>query len=274
MIGFITWDMRPEIFDLGFISVRWYGLLFAAAFFFGYIVMLRYFKMDGLSVKMLDSLSMYVFIGTVLGARLGHCLFYEPEYYLSKPWEIFKIWHGGLASHGAAIGILTALYLFARKMKIPMLNVLDRVVIVVALGGFFIRMGNFFNSEIYGIETNLPWGVIFVRTGETVAKHPTQIYEALVALGLFFGLHKTFTTFYKRLPEGTIFALFLIVLFAMRFFIEFIKEVQVDFESKMTLNMGQWLSIPFVLFGIGLIGYLYYKNKGFLVSEKENVKRP
>jgi prolipoprotein diacylglyceryltransferase len=154
-----------------------------------------------------------------------------------------------------------------------MLNILDRVVIVVALGGFFIRMGNFFNSEIYGIETSLPWGVIFVYSKETVAKHPTQIYEALVALGLFFGLHKMFIKFYKRLPEGTIFALFLIVLFAMRFFIEFIKEVQVDFESKMALNMGQWLSIPFVLFGVGLMGYLYYKNEGLLLHEKESVKR-
>jgi phosphatidylglycerol:prolipoprotein diacylglycerol transferase len=203
---------------------------------------------------------------------LGHCLFYEPEYYLSKPWEIIKIWHGGLASHGAALGIFLALYLFARKMKIPMLNIYDRVAIVVALSGVFIRLGNFFNSEIYGIETTLPWGVIFVQSEQTVAKHPTQIYEALVALVLFIGLHKLFVSQYKRLPNGMIFGIFLVVLFSMRFFIEFIKEVQVDFESKMTLNMGQWLSIPLVILGAGLIAYLYHKNQGFFISESNTQK--
>lgn len=266
MIGQIVWDFSPEIFELGFLSVRWYGLLFAASFFFGYLVMLKYFKLDGLSVKVLDSISMYMFIGVVLGARLGHCLFYEPAYYLSNPLELFKIWHGGLASHGAAVGIFTALYLFSRKMKIPYLNILDRMAVVVALSGFFIRMGNFFNSEIYGVATSKPWGVVFVQAGETIAKHPTQIYEALVALVLFFVLHRMFMKWNKRMVNGVIFSIFLIVLFTNRFLIEFIKENQVDFESTMSLNMGQWLSIPLILCGIATLIVLYVRNKGFLLS--------
>ncbi|MDY0281388.1 MAG: prolipoprotein diacylglyceryl transferase [Salinivirgaceae bacterium] len=264
MLGHIVWDMNPEIFSIGFISVRWYGLLFAASFFFGYIVMLKYFKIDGLSIKVLDSVSMYMFIGVVIGARLGHCLFYELDYYLSNPLEILKIYNGGLASHGAAVGIFVALYLFSRKNKIPYLNILDRMAIVVALSGFFIRMGNFFNSEIYGVATSKPWGVIFVRAHETVAKHPTQIYEALVALLLFFVLHTMFMKWNKRLVNGVIFSILLIVLFLNRFLIEFIKEVQVDFETTMSLNMGQWLSIPLILTGVVILVSLYSQNKGFL----------
>lgn len=266
MIGYIIWDVSPEIFTIGSFSLRWYGLLFAATFFFGYLILKRFIKMDGLSIKVLDSLAMYFFIGTVIGARLGHCFFYEPEYYLSNPAEILKIWHGGLSSHGGAVGILIALYLFSRKFKIPMINILDRVVVVVALGGLLIRMGNLFNSEIYGIETTLPWGFIFVRAGETVPKHPTQIYEGLAALLIFFLLYKLFVSKHKQLHNGVLFGLFLTLLFTMRFFVEFIKEDQVAHEAGMVLNIGQWLSLPFILFGIGLLIYIYYKNKGFLIK--------
>jgi prolipoprotein diacylglyceryl transferase len=192
-------------------------------------------------------------LGTVIGARLGHCLFYEPEYYLSNPIEILKIWRGGLASHGAALGILLALYLWTRKFKKKFVWILDRIVIVVALGGAFIRLGNLMNSEIYGVETSLPWGFIFIRNLEMVPKHPTQIYEALTYFLIFALLIWIYFRSDGKPRKGMLFSLFLILVFGMRFLIEFIKEDQVDFEQGMALNMGQWLSIPFVLLGSGLL---------------------
>lgn len=258
ILNFITWNVDPEIVSFWKISIRYYGVLFAAAFFFGYIIMQKIFKKEKLTIELLDNLTIYMAIGTVLGARLGHCLFYQPEYYLRNPLEILYIWHGGLASHGAAIGILIALYLFARKNKKPYIWILDRIVIVVALGGFFVRMGNLMNSEIYGIETSLPWGFVFIRDGQTLPKHPTQIYEALSYLLIFIVLYWVYNKNQSKPKPGFIFGVFLIALFSVRFFIEFIKEVQVDFENTMTLNMGQWLSIPFILAGIYLL-YASYK---------------
>lgn len=253
LLNYITWNVDPDIVHLGPLTIRYYGILFAASFFFGYIIMQKIFKREGLSIELLDKLTVYMAIGTVVGARLGHCLFYQPDYYLSNPLEILKIWHGGLASHGAAIGILIALYYFSKKNKKPYLWILDRIVIVVALAGFFIRMGNLMNSEIYGIETNLPWGFIFVRDGQVVPKHPTQIYEALSYIIIFALLYFIYNKKGKDVKQGLIFSLFLILLFAVRFFIEFIKEDQVGFEQGMALNMGQWLSIPFVLIGFFLL---------------------
>ncbi len=250
----IVWDVSPVIFKLGSIQVRYYGLFFALAFLLGYIVLERLvFKREGLKVELLDKLATYVIIGTVIGARLGHVLFYEPAYYLSHPLKILSIWEGGLASHGAAIGILLAIYLFTRKTGKSFLWVLDRLVIVVALGGFFIRMGNLMNSEIYGHFTNLPWGFIFIRDGQTEPRHPTQIYEGLSYLILFFGLIIYYIKRYTTMRNGTIFGIFLIALFGVRFLIEFIKEPQVEFETTMALNMGQWLSLPFILIGIWLL---------------------
>jgi len=256
IIDAINWNVNPEIFRIGNFAIRWYGLFFASGFFFGYILFMKFFKREGLTVEMLDKLTIYMAIGTVIGARLGHCLFYEPDYYLSNPVEILKIWRGGLASHGAAIGILLTLYLFVRKFKMKFIWILDRIVIAVALGGAMIRLGNLMNSEIYGIETSLPWGFVFNQEG--VSKHPTQIYEALTyfsVFGLLFGIYlKTKAKF----RDGTLFGLFLILVFGVRFLIEFIKEDQVPFEKEMQLNMGQWLSIPFVLIGLIII-YLYYR---------------
>jgi prolipoprotein diacylglyceryl transferase len=253
LLNYINWDVNPDIVSFWGLTIRYYGVLFAASFFFGYLIMQKIFKNEGLSTELLDKLTMYMAIGTVVGARLGHCLFYQPDYYLSNPWEILKIWHGGLASHGAAIGILIALYYFSKKNKKPYLWILDRIVIVVALAGFFIRMGNLMNSEIYGIETSLPWGFIFVRDGQTIPKHPTQIYEALSYLLIFVLLYSIYNKKGKNVKQGLIFSLFLILLFTVRFFIEFIKEDQVGFEQGMSLNMGQWLSIPFVLIGFYLL---------------------
>jgi phosphatidylglycerol---prolipoprotein diacylglyceryl transferase len=250
----ITWNADPEIFRIGNFALRWYGLLFASGFFFGYLIFLRVFKREGISVELLDRLTMYMAFGTIIGARLGHTLFYEPDYYLSNPVEILKIWRGGLASHGAAVGILVALYYYSKSIRRPFLWIMDRIVIVVALAGFFIRMGNLMNSEIYGIETTLPWGFIFVAAGESLPKHPTQIYEGLSYLGIF-GLLYYLYWHEGKLKPGFLFSIFLILLFTVRFLIEFIKEDQVDFEAGMALNMGQWLSIPFIIAGILLYAW-------------------
>jgi len=250
----IVWDISPIIVKLGSVQVRWYGLLFATAFLLGYIVLERQvFKREGLKVDLLDKLATYVIIGTVIGARLGHVLFYEPAYYLSNPLKILAIWQGGLASHGAAIGILLAIWFYVKKTGKTYWWVIDRVVIVVALGGFFIRMGNLMNSEIYGHVTSLPWGFVFVRDGQTDPRHPTQIYEALSYLILFFVLLNYYRKNYTTMRPGFIFGIFLIVLFGVRFLIEFLKEPQVAFENNMALNMGQWLSLPFIIFGIYLL---------------------
>lgn len=255
ILSSITWNLNPEIFSFGNFALRWYGLLFALGFVFGYIIMGKIFKWENIPQKTLDTLTTYMVVGTVIGARLGHCFFYEPEYYLANPLKILMIWEGGLASHGAAIGILIALILFVRKVKRPYLWILDRIVIVVALAGFFIRMGNLMNSEIYGVETSLPWGFVFERWGETNPKHPTQIYEGLSYILIFVLLYTIYIKHKTKLRHGFLFGLFLITLFTMRFVIEFIKEPQVGFEKNMILNMGQILSIPFILGGFILIYY-------------------
>lgn len=274
MLAYIHWNINPEIFHLGPFSIRYYGLMWALAFYFGYVLFNRFVKREKLPEGFLDSLTMYMIVGTVVGARLGHCLFYEPKFYLSHPLEILKIWHGGLASHGAAIGILIALYLFARKQKVPMLYVLDRVVIAVALGGVFIRLGNLFNSEIYGIETTMPWGFIFERNNEFFPKHPTQLYEALSYLVIFFVLYWYYRKKDAKFNMGSIFGAFLILLFGARFLIEYVKEPQVEFEKHMMLNMGQWLSVPFILAGIVFLLYSKYYSKVFIPEPaKNNVKK-
>lgn len=261
IFGAINWDVNPEIFRIGSFAVRWYGLLFASGFFFGYLIFLRFFKKEGLSVDLLDKLTIYMALGTVIGARLGHCLFYEPEYYLHNPVEILKIWRGGLASHGAAIGILAALWLFVRKYKFSFIWILDRIVVVVALGGAFIRLGNLMNSEIYGVETSLPWGFVFIRNLEMVPKHPTQIYESLTYFLIFLLLLWLYYRNDAKPKPGLLFSLFLILVFGMRFLIEFIKEDQVAFEAGMNLNMGQWLSIPFFLLGAGILVWSLRRRK-------------
>ena len=251
----VPWNVDPEIFRIGSFAVRWYGLLFACSFLFGYIIMNKIFKNENLSEAVLDRLTIYMAVGTIVGARLGHCLFYEPSYYLSHPVEILKIWHGGLASHGAAIGILTAIWLFVRKEKKDYTWAIDRVAIVVALSGFFIRMGNLMNSEIYGVETTLPWGFVFLRNGEAAPKHPTQIYEGLAYLFIFLLLLWLYWRKKGRHIQGTLISLTCILIFTARFFIEFLKEDQVAFEAGMKLNMGQILSIPFIV--LGIIWFIY-----------------
>lgn len=252
ILGTIYWDVEPEIFRVGDFAIRWYGLFFAMSFYFGYLIMTKFFKKEEIPVKLVDNLTIYVVIGTILGARLGHCFFYEPSYYFNHPIEIIKIWKGGLASHGAAVGILVTLYAFARKYKKPYLWILDRIVITVALAGFFIRMGNLMNSEIFGIRTNLPWGFIFASY-DNVPRHPTQIYEALSYLLIFVFLTRYYYKTDGKPNHGVIFGFFLVSLFSVRFLLEFLKLNQVSFEEGMPLNLGQLLSIPFILLGLGFL---------------------
>jgi len=251
----IAWDPDPIIFRLGPLAVRWYGVLFASGFFFGYIIMRKIFKNEGIGDEVLDRLTIYMAVGTIVGARLGHCFFYEPAYYLSNPLEILYIWHGGLASHGAAIGITLALWLFVRKENKQFMWIFDRIVIVVALAGVLIRLGNLMNSEIYGVETTLPWGFVFLRNGENSPKHPTQIYEALSYLAIFVLLFRIYWRKKGKFITGINASLFLILVFSARFLIEYVKEDQVTFEAAMKLNMGQWLSIPLVVTGLLMLIY-------------------
>lgn len=263
---YINWDVSPYIFDSGFLKIRWYSLMFILAFGLGILIYKKMIIKEKKPSVLWENIGFTVFIGTFLGARLGHCLFYEPAYYLSHFWEIFiPLKNGklsgfeGLASHGAAIGILCALYYYSRKNNVPYLWILDRIVITIALAGCFIRFGNLMNSEVYGQETSLPWGFVFKRWHETVPKHPTQIYESLSYLLIFIILYLIYLK--KRPPfrDGVIFSLFLILLFGARFGIEFLKEVQVDFEKDLPLDMGQWLSIPLIIAGFALLIFLYRK---------------
>ncbi len=269
----VPWDVDPEIIRIGSFAIRWYGLLFASSFVAGYLIMSKIFKNENLGEPVLDRLTIYMAIGVIAGARLGHCLFYEPAYYLSHPLEILMIWHGGLASHGAAIGILIAIWLFARKERKDYAWILDRIAIVVALSGFFIRMGNLMNSEIYGVETTLPWGFVFLRNDEVAPKHPTQIYEGLAYLAIFILLYRIYWAKKGEHIQGLLISLAIILIFTARFFIEFLKEDQVAFEASMKLNMGQWLSIPFIIAGITWL-YLSIKKKKRAVIKRVAVKAP
>ncbi|MFN8206772.1 MAG: prolipoprotein diacylglyceryl transferase [Bacteroidales bacterium] len=344
----VIWNPDPQILPLGPVSLRWYGLLFASGFVFGYLIFQHFIRKEKLKMELLDRLIVYMAVGTVVGARLGHCLFYDPSYYLSHPLEILKVWEGGLASHGAGIAILITIWIFGRKEKVSFLWVMDRVVITVALAGMLIRTGNLMNSEIYGVATNSNSGFVFMRhlsqelrmykpveevsfavpegaqlvdgkylpidmqlvmnkqvkeekallgfmeytlipqlrvkeTEETnylllpdkqaeysvvrnaggnlvlkariygIPKYPTQVIEALAYLSIFILLIGLYLKKGTAVYRGVYFGLFLVLVFGARFFIEFYKEVQVSFESGMPLNMGQILSIPFVLGGLLLL---------------------
>ena len=261
----ITWAAKPEIFQIGNFAIRWYGVLFALGFAFGYVIMLNFFRKEKLPVKLLDQLTTYMVIATVIGARLGHCLFYEPAHYLSNPIEILKVWEGGLASHGAALGILLAVFIFSRKNKVSYLWAMDRIAVVTALAGFFIRMGNLMNSEIYGRPTTLPWGFIYENAGDASQRlqprHPTQIYEGLAYLLIFSILMLVYYRKNGKPREGSLISLFVLLIFGVRFFIEFLKEPQVGFEKGMLLNLGQLLSIPFILAGAAGLFQIFRKKK-------------
>jgi len=261
---YVTWDVGPEIFRVGGFAIRWYGLLFASSFLFGYFILMRIFNKEHIPIKYLDELTTYMVVGTVVGARLGHCLFYEPSYYLAHPMKIFMVWEGGLASHGAAIGIITTIFIFSRVRKLTFFWVMDRIVIVVALAGMLIRMGNLMNSEIYGVPTTLPWGFLFVRSLDAgdgaLPRHPTQIYEGLSYLLIFLFLWRYYYKKDGKPAPGFLFGIFMLLVFGVRFVIEFVKEPQVGFEKSMTLDLGQLLSIPLIIAGLVIV-YLAQRKK-------------
>lgn len=271
MLDFITWNVDPEIFS-GFITVRWYGLMFAIGFLVGYEIVAKMFKHEGAPEKWLGILLIYVVVATIVGARLGHVFFYEWDIYKADPIKILYIWEGGLASHGGTIAIIIAVILYSIFVtKRSPLWTFDRLVIAIAFVGGLIRLGNLFNSEIFGTATDLPWGFMFVRSREWhelyegQGVHPTQIYEALCYFALF-GL--LMWMYWKKNAEerpGLILGVFFIGIFLPRFLIEFIKNDQVAREATMTLNIGQQLSIPFILLGVLLIIYSLIRPRQHLV---------
>lgn len=281
----IHWNVDPVLIHIGSYGLRWYSMGFLVAFVLGYYIVRWMFRREGVRENYLESMLMYIFVAVLVGARLGHCLFYEPDYFCtSVHWtEIFWPFHEGrftgfqgLASHGAAIGILVALWLYWRRYGMNPVWFLDRLVVVVALGGAFIRLGNLFNSEIYGVETTLPWGFVFERNGETVPKHPTQLYESL-SYFVIFGVSLWYYVRKKgQFRTGTVFGWWLVALFGVRLMVEFVKNDQVDFEAGMALNMGQLLSLPFIVGGL-VVAWLAHKEKfpqgPFPKGEKETKKK-
>jgi len=271
----IVWDVNPVAFSLGSLSVRWYGILWALGLTFAYLIQVKLYKHDHCPEMWTDKLFTYMVIGVIVGARVGHCWFYEwhdaaqlglsPIHflgmtfnyrnpYIENPLLLLKIWEGGLASHGGAIGLITAAFLLDYKYYHKGIAwIFDRLVIGVAIAGCLIRLGNLMNSEIYGGPTDLPWGFIFVRDGQTVACHPTQIYEMIYCLVAFVvSALMYYKTRAARRP-GLIFGVWLEIVFFTRFVLEFIKFDQEAFEANFFLNMGQVLSLPFILWGLYLI---------------------
>ncbi|MFV0392654.1 MAG: prolipoprotein diacylglyceryl transferase [Paludibacteraceae bacterium] len=295
MLSYITWNVNPEMFTIGPLTVRWYGALWATGILLALLIVGKLYKNEKLPEPWMDKQFIYMVVGVIVGARLGHCLFYEwhllPQPveilgitfkygnpYLAKPWELLYIWQGGLASHGGALGLMVAMYFYNRKVTHKgFIWGFDRLVIGVCIAGACIRFGNLMNSEIYGGVTTMPWGFIFTRNGETEPKHPTQIYEMLYCLITFAVVWWMYWKKKAYLRTGLIFGVFLIGIFLSRFLLEFIKEDQEAFESYMTLNMGQWLSLPFIIWGIYLI--FFYSKKHILPEETvqpetEKVRQP
>lgn len=249
----LVWNVTPEIFSLGPFRLRWYGLLFALGFIVGYALVAQFYRREGRLLENLPSLFVYLALGTVIGARLGHVFLYQPGYYLAHPWEILMIWQGGLASHGGFAGVMTAFYLYLKNYRdMSFLELADRLAIPSLLVATLIRIGNFFNSEILGTSSNLPWAIVFIHVDDT-PRHPAMLYEAgaylLAFCVLYVGYWKTRIVHYPGRILGTILA----AGFLARFMIEFVKENQVPFEEGLILNMGQLLSIPFIAAGVFLI---------------------
>ncbi len=248
-----VWNIDPAIFRLGPVEIRWYGLFFALGFFLGYEVMAQIYRREQRSLENLSELFLYLMLGTIIGARLGHVLFYQPDYFLSHPWEIPMLWHGGLASHGGFAGVIIALYFYLRKHRdMSFIELADRLSLPCLLAGALIRVGNFFNSEIIGTPSILPWALVFARV-DSIPRHPAMLYEALAYLVIFCLLNTTYRrTTITQFP-GRVVGTVTTAAFLARFLIEMVKENQVPFESRLPLDMGQILSIPFFVVGVSLI---------------------
>lgn len=261
LIQSINWNPSPILFDLGPVAIRYYSLMFVFAFLIGIFIEKKLYKNDKVSVELVDSLFVYSAIAILLGARLGEVFFYSWDYYKDHLVEILLpiklnpfqfTGFRGLASHGALIGVIVAMFLF-QKIKLPkksILWILDRVVVAVPIGGALVRIGNLMNSEIIGKYTGTDYGFIFQQLGDTEPRHPTQIYEAISYLFVFVVLWLIYWKTDKRKKEGYLFGIFMILLWLVRFFIEFFKEAQDITRAEWTLNTGQWLSIPMILVGV------------------------
>lgn len=252
---YIVWDMNPEIFHVGVFRVRWYGLFFAVSIILSYLILRIIFRNEGKTQDKQETLFFYIIIGTIIGARLGHCFFYNPTYYLSHPIEILNFWGGGLASHGGAIGILIALFIFSkRNPEFPFLWLLDKITLVAGLNGFFIRLGNLFNSEIIGTPTTVPWAVVFKQIDD-IPRHPVQLYESFAYGVIFMILMSVYCRCKDTIKQGFISGLFFVLVFTMRFLLEFFKTRLAEYSSNLPLSTGQLLSIPFCMAGVALIVY-------------------
>lgn len=264
----IDWNPAPEIFKIGSFAIRYYSLMFVIAFMLGLHLMKKIFINDKIPLEKLDSMFIYVVVSTLLGARIGHFLFYDPQFLFEKPLEVFLPFRfspkfeftgfAGLASHGATIGVIIAMYIFSKKiLKKPLLYILDRITIPVAAGAIFVRIGNLMNSEIIGKATNSDYGFVFRRLGEDFPRHPAQLYESFGYLITFIIVWYVYWKTDKKQKLGYIFGLFFVMLWSVRFVVEFFKEAQVDDRAGWALNTGQWLSIPLIFIGF----YLMYRNK-------------
>jgi len=264
----VNWNVDPAILHIGGFELRWYSLLFVGGFILGWFIMRSFFRREKVNESLLDPMLYMLLICTIVGARLGHVLFYQPDYYFGSTegfLEIFMPWKGGLASHGGTIALFFGIWWYARKYgrknNFDFVWVLDHLVIPVSFAACFIRLGNLFNSEIYGIPTDLPWGFIFQRNGETVPAHPTQLYEGGVYLLLGIVLLLMYWKKLNKIYRGTFVGIFLVVCFGSRFLIEFVKNDQVAFEADRLLNQGQVLSIPFIIIGIIFLIYAFVKKQ-------------
>ncbi|MDR0206356.1 MAG: prolipoprotein diacylglyceryl transferase [Bacteroidales bacterium] len=269
ILNLITWSVSPEMITLGSFSIRWYGILLATGFFFAYLTLSKIFQKENLSQQLLDKLTIWCIVWTIVGLRLAHFVFYEPQYLIKYPLQVLLpfdenwnfIGYQGLASHGAVIALITFLSWFAWKHNMNVLWLLDRLCIVIPIAAAMVRLGNLMNHEIVGSITTVPWAFDFTHGGYGVAgtlRHPAQLYESLVYFSLYgFMLLYYFKMTKGNIPAGRSAGILLTVIFTARFLIEFVKEVQVDREIGMFLNIGQWLSIPFIIIGLGLLIYSF-----------------
>jgi len=272
IMNYIHWNPDPELINILGISIRYYGLLFVSGLILSVYILSWIFKRENIPSEYLDKLFIFGMIGILVGARLGHCLFYEPSYYLSNPLEMILpitfpsgggvkfIGYQGLASHGGALGLLIALYFYSRKTKHSMIDTIDLIAVVSGLGAGFIRLANFMNSEIIGMPTTKPWGVIFERV-DNLPRHPAQLYETICYFIIFAIMMILYKKKRDKLKSGFFFGFVLVLIFTARFIIEFFKEDQVGFEDGMTFNMGQLLSVPYIVVGIGFIVFGLWKTK-------------
>ena len=259
-MDYFIWNADPLLVSFLGLKIHWYGALFATAILSGLQVMKHFFQKEKVDVELLDNLLMYGVIGIIVGARLVHCFFYEPSYYLSNPLKILAIWEGGLASHGGGLGLMIAAYLYNKHYNLGYVWLLDRLAISTALFGFFVRMGNFVNSEIIGIETSVPWAVVFERI-DPLPRHPVQLYEALVYLSIFIVLFSTYKLTKIKQASGALLGLFLILVFTARIGLEFVKVRQASYGHEFVLSTGQWLSVPFFITGCLLLAMSFKKFK-------------